>query len=95
MHLCRPPLCARVQALCHQQPSHPSPPHPSPAAFALAELAERAGVPPGALNVVSGDAPPISDALMASPVVRLRLRREGQLVGLPAATAACTLLSPR
>lgn len=39
-------------------------------AFALVELAERAGVPPGALNVLSGSAQPISDALMASEVVR-------------------------
>lgn len=40
-----------------------------PAAFALVELADRAGVPPGALNVLSGSAQPISDALMASEVV--------------------------
>lgn len=42
---------------------------PAAAAFALVELAERAGVPPGALNVLSGAAQPISDALMESEVV--------------------------
>ncbi|PSJ44748.1 succinate-semialdehyde dehydrogenase (NADP(+)) [Zobellella endophytica] len=39
-------------------------------ANALAVLAEQAGVPPGVLNLVSGDAPAIGDAMMASPVVR-------------------------
>ena len=39
-------------------------------AHALAVLAERAGMPPGVLNLVSGDAPAIGDALMSSSVVR-------------------------
>ncbi|MBK6932947.1 MAG: NAD-dependent succinate-semialdehyde dehydrogenase [Saprospirales bacterium] len=40
-------------------------------ALALAELAGRAGLPPGALNIVTGlDAPAIGQALTASPVVR-------------------------
>ena len=39
-------------------------------ALAMAELAEQAGVPPGVLNVVTGDAPAIVGALMKSPVVR-------------------------
>ena len=39
-------------------------------AVALVELARRAGLPAGALNLVSGDAPAIGDALLASPVVR-------------------------
>ncbi|MGE7990670.1 NAD-dependent succinate-semialdehyde dehydrogenase [Pseudomonas sp. NPDC089554] len=39
-------------------------------AFALAVLAEQAGVPPGVFNIVSGDAPAIGGALQASGVVR-------------------------
>jgi len=39
-------------------------------AFALAELAERAGFPKGVINMVTGDAPPIGQELCANPVVR-------------------------
>jgi succinate-semialdehyde dehydrogenase/glutarate-semialdehyde dehydrogenase len=39
-------------------------------AFALAVLAEQAGIPPGVFNIVSGDAVAIGGALQASPVVR-------------------------
>ncbi|MBI1892216.1 MAG: NAD-dependent succinate-semialdehyde dehydrogenase [Burkholderiales bacterium] len=39
-------------------------------ALALAELAERAGVPAGVLQIVTGDARAIGDVLTASPVVR-------------------------
>ena len=39
-------------------------------ALALAVLAERAGVPPGVFNVVTGDAREIGNALSTSPVVR-------------------------
>ena len=39
-------------------------------AFALAVLAERAGIPRGVLNVVTGDAPAIGGELCANPVVR-------------------------
>ena len=39
-------------------------------AFALAVLAEEAGIPAGVFNIVSGDAPAIGNALQASPVVR-------------------------
>ncbi len=39
-------------------------------AFALAELAERAGVPAGVFNVLSGDAQQIGGEITASPVVR-------------------------
>lgn len=39
-------------------------------AFALAVLAEEAGIPAGVLNIVSGDAPAIGGALQASGVVR-------------------------
>jgi aspartate-semialdehyde dehydrogenase len=40
---------------------HPSAETPF-SALALAELAERAGLPPGVLNVVTGDAPTIVSA---------------------------------
>ncbi|TDI59059.1 MAG: NAD-dependent succinate-semialdehyde dehydrogenase, partial [Alphaproteobacteria bacterium] len=39
-------------------------------ALAMAELAERAGVPPGVFNVVTGDAEDITGAMMASDDVR-------------------------
>ncbi|KAK2654433.1 hypothetical protein Ddye_014289 [Dipteronia dyeriana] len=39
-------------------------------ALAAAELSLRAGIPPGAVNVVMGNAPDIGDALLASPQVR-------------------------
>jgi len=39
-------------------------------AFALAELAHRAGFPPGVLNVVTGDAPSIGGEMCANPIVR-------------------------
>lgn len=39
-------------------------------ALALAELAERAGIPRGVLNIVTGDPPSIGAELCASPVVR-------------------------
>ena len=39
-------------------------------ALALAELAERAGVPRGVLNIVTGDAPSIGKEMCANPTVR-------------------------
>lgn len=39
-------------------------------AFALLQLAKKAGVPDGVLNAVAGNTAEISDAIMASPVVR-------------------------
>ncbi|HXR57351.1 MAG TPA: NAD-dependent succinate-semialdehyde dehydrogenase [Casimicrobiaceae bacterium] len=39
-------------------------------AFALAELADRAGFPPGVLNVITGDAPAIGGEMCANPTVR-------------------------
>jgi succinate-semialdehyde dehydrogenase/glutarate-semialdehyde dehydrogenase len=39
-------------------------------ALALAELAQRAGFPPGVLNVVTGDPPPIGAEMCANPLVR-------------------------
>lgn len=39
-------------------------------ALALAELAERAGVPAGVFNVITGDAPSIGDEMTSNPAVR-------------------------
>ena len=39
-------------------------------AVALAELADRAGFPPGVLNVITGDAPSIGGEMCANPIVR-------------------------
>jgi len=39
-------------------------------ALAMAELAERAGIPKGVLNIVTGDAPAIGKELCANPKVR-------------------------
>ena len=39
-------------------------------AFALAELAQRAGLPQGVLNLVTGDAAPIGEALARSDKVK-------------------------
>ncbi|MDQ6620509.1 MAG: NAD-dependent succinate-semialdehyde dehydrogenase [Pseudomonadota bacterium] len=39
-------------------------------AFALAELAHRAGFPPGVLNMITGDAPSIGGEMCANPTVR-------------------------
>src|SRR5690349_8473336 len=39
-------------------------------AFALAVLADRAGFPPGVLNVITGDAPSIGGEMCANPTVR-------------------------
>ena len=39
-------------------------------AFALAELAARAGFPPGVLNVITGDAQSIGGEMCANPIVR-------------------------
>ncbi|MGE3334440.1 MAG: NAD-dependent succinate-semialdehyde dehydrogenase [Rhodospirillaceae bacterium] len=39
-------------------------------ALALADLAERAGLPPGVLNVITGDAPTVVGAMMKSDAIR-------------------------
>src|SRR5450631_2343041 len=39
-------------------------------ALALAELAQRAGFPPGVLNVLTGDAPAIGGEMTSNPIVR-------------------------
>jgi len=50
--------------------AHPSSETPF-SALALAELAQRAGFPPGVFNVVTGHAPEVVSALTASPLVRV------------------------
>ncbi|MFZ2101907.1 MAG: NAD-dependent succinate-semialdehyde dehydrogenase [Oricola sp.] len=50
--------------------AHPSSQTPF-SALALAELAERAGIPAGVFNVVTGDAPEVVGALTASRLVRV------------------------
>lgn len=59
-----PALAAGCTTVC--KPSEETP----LSAFALAELADRAQVPAGVINMVSGDAAAIGDALLASKVVR-------------------------
>lgn len=39
-------------------------------ALALAELAQRAGFPPGVINVITGDAPAIGGEMCSNPIVR-------------------------
>ncbi|WP_338316706.1 aldehyde dehydrogenase family protein, partial [Bradyrhizobium ottawaense] len=39
-------------------------------ALALAVLAEKAGIPKGVLNIITGDAPPIGKVLCEHPAVR-------------------------
>ena len=62
----RHPLFLQVLCARHSQTFHTIVPLPACTAFALAELAERAGLPPGVLNILSGDAKAIGDALMQS-----------------------------
>jgi aspartate-semialdehyde dehydrogenase len=50
--------------------AHPSSETPF-SALALAELAERAGLPAGVFNIVTGHAPEVVGALTASPLVRV------------------------
>lgn len=58
-------------------------------ALALVELAARAGVPPGVLNVLVGDAPAIGGALMESEVVSFSCAAGAWLAAcLPALCAA-------
>ena len=59
-----PALAAGCTVICKPAPETPL------TALALAVLAERAGVPGGVLNMITGDAPAIGGVLTASPVVR-------------------------
>ncbi|MEN7342820.1 MAG: NAD-dependent succinate-semialdehyde dehydrogenase [Pseudomonadota bacterium] len=59
-----PALAAGCTVVC--KPANETP----LSAFALVELAERAGVPKGVINIVSGDTEAIGEALTSSPTVR-------------------------
>jgi succinate-semialdehyde dehydrogenase/glutarate-semialdehyde dehydrogenase len=59
-----PALAAGCTFVCKPAPQTPF------SALALAALAERAGVPPGVLNIVTGDAPAIGGEMTSNPVVR-------------------------
>ena len=60
-----PALSAGCTVVCKPAPETPL------CALALAELAVRAGMPPGVFNVVTGDAEAIGGAFTSSPLVRM------------------------
>jgi succinate-semialdehyde dehydrogenase/glutarate-semialdehyde dehydrogenase len=62
---CAPAMAAGCTVVLKPAPETPL------TAFALAELADRAGIPAGVLNVISGDAHAIGQAWCADPRVRL------------------------
>jgi succinate-semialdehyde dehydrogenase/glutarate-semialdehyde dehydrogenase len=59
-----PALAAGCTIVCKPAPQTPF------SALALAELAQRAGIPPGVFNVVTGDAQAIGGVLTGHPLVR-------------------------
>jgi succinate-semialdehyde dehydrogenase / glutarate-semialdehyde dehydrogenase len=59
-----PALAAGCTAVVKPAPETPL------TALALAALAERAGIPPGVLNIITGDAPAIGGVLTSHPAVR-------------------------
>ena len=59
-----PALAAGCTVVCKPAPQTPF------SALALAELAQRAGLPPGVFNVVTGDAQAIGGVLTGHPLVR-------------------------
>jgi succinate-semialdehyde dehydrogenase/glutarate-semialdehyde dehydrogenase len=59
-----PAIAVGCTVVCKPAPDTPL------TALALAELAERAGIPKGVFNVVTGDAPAIGKALTSSTLVR-------------------------
>lgn len=59
-----PALAAGCTFVCKPAPQTPF------SALALAELGERAGVPPGVFNVITGDAPAIGGEMTSNPIVR-------------------------
>lgn len=60
-----PALAAGCTVVC--KPAHETP----LSALALAELADRAGLPPGALNIITGKASKVGGEMTANPHVRL------------------------
>jgi succinate-semialdehyde dehydrogenase/glutarate-semialdehyde dehydrogenase len=61
---CAPALAAGCTVVIKPAPETPL------TALALAVLAERAGIPPGVLNLITGDAPAIGQVLTSHPLVR-------------------------
>lgn len=61
---CAPALAAGCTFVCKPSPETPL------SALAMAELAQRAGIPPGVFNVVTGDAEQIGRELTTHPLVR-------------------------
>ena len=59
-----PALAAGCTVVC--KPANATP----LSAFAIAELADRAGIPKGVINIISGNTAEIGEALTSSPVVR-------------------------
>lgn len=59
-----PAIAVGCTVVCKPAPDTPL------TALALAELAERAGMPKGVLNIITGDAPTIGRELTSSPLVR-------------------------
>lgn len=60
-----PAIAVGCTVVCKPAPDTPL------SALALAELAERAGIPKGVFNVVTGDAPAIGGELTSNPIVRM------------------------
>ena len=60
-----PALAAGCTAVCKPAPETPL------TALALAELADRAGIPAGVFNIVTGDAPAIGGEMTSNPTVRM------------------------
>jgi succinate-semialdehyde dehydrogenase/glutarate-semialdehyde dehydrogenase len=60
-----PALAAGCTAVVKPAPETPL------TALALAELAERAGIPAGVLNIITGDAPSIGEEMTSNPIVRV------------------------
>lgn len=61
---CGPALAAGCTFVCKPSPETPL------SALAMAELAHRAGIPPGVFNVVTGDAESIGREMTSNPLVR-------------------------
>ncbi len=59
-----PALAAGCTVVCKPAPSTPL------SAFAIGELAARAGIPAGVVNILAGDAHPIGEAMTRDPAVR-------------------------
>jgi len=83
-----PALAAGCTVVC--KPANATP----LSAFAFVELAERAGVPPGVINIVAGRTREIGDEMTANPVVR-KLTFTGSTPVGKMLTAACSATMKR